>query len=243
MKFVYKDKEYTLPNTLEEITLSQRIGFYKQYGAALDEQVKQISEMPEGIERELEEQQYLMRIAVETVSFYSGIDINEVKQNIEITTIIDIYNANISVLRQQEAEIEVQEYYEFNGEKWRLGPPELMPDSKMNFNQFLSSKEIVRLMAKMGSGNWEPLPYLCAIYLRKVIDDEVEPFEDSFIEQNSERLQLMNDLPLNIALAVGFFLGSTMTICRSLSQYSNLEEGVQVQTSGSTSTDGDGSHS
>lgn len=236
MDFKYRGKKYSIPNMLEDITLGQRIEFYRQYGAELDELAKTISEMPEGQEREAEESLFMLRSAIETFSFYSGIPLEEVKESMAMEQVLNIYTANLAVLVQQEREITLLQSYNWKGEEWLIAAPELRPDSKMTFNEFITAKEIVRQMAQVGTGNWEPLPYLCAIYFRK----KDEQYQEDFVLPESERLKLMYELPLNIALSVGFFLADTMSIYSQTSLSSSRQEAMTGQTSADTSTSGDG---
>jgi hypothetical protein len=106
----------------------------------------------------------------------------------------------------------------------------------MSLNEFLHAKEIVRQLVSVGSGNWEPLPYLCAIYLRK----KGEPFTEELVTEGSERIELMKTLPLDIALSVGFFLTDTMSLYLKTSQSSNQAEEAKDPIQVSTSSDGDG---
>lgn len=194
MTFNYKGKEYKYPNTLTDITLGQRIQFDELYGHALKKQDDGIDEVAQ-----------TMLFAVQSFSFFTGIPLDEVKENIDLGQVMNVYNVSLTMLLGEESEIQLRDVYEFNGEEWHIASPSLTPDSKMTFNEFVTSKEIVRQMEQLGKGRWHSLPYLCAIYLRK----KDEPFDESKLP---ERLELMKNLPLDIALAVGFFLTDSMNI-------------------------------
>ena len=78
-------------------------------------------------------------------------------------------------------------------------------------------------MHELGAGNWDVIPYLASIYLRK----DGEKFEESWLSEGSERLELMNDLPMDIAVAVAFFLQNSMSLY--LKTFPSLQQEVQAK--------------
>jgi len=72
----------------------------------------------------------------------------------------------------------------------------------------------------LGSGKWESMLRLCAIYLRK----KGEEYKEEFLYEDSERLLLMQQLPMNIAMQVGFFLTGTMNFYLNTSKFSGNPE-------------------
>lgn len=194
MTFNFKDKEYKYPNTLSDITIGQRIAFDDLYGNSYKKQDDPIDEVAQ-----------TMLFAVQAFSFFTGIDLETVKEEFDLGQVMNVYNVSLTMLLGEESEIQLRDVYEFNGEEWVIASPDLTPDSKITFNEFVTSKEIVRQMEQLGKGRWHSLPYLCAIYLRH----KDEPFDES---KMTERVELMKTLPLDIALAVGFFLTDSMNI-------------------------------
>lgn len=235
MTIAYKDQQLSFPSSLNEITLQQRISFNEEHGKLLDERLKAIAEIKDEFERETELNQWHLENAARTFSFYTGLDLDTVANELPIADLVNVYNSEIQELIKQEQNIDLKTVYRWNDENWCINTPELKPTDKMAFNEFIVGKEIVRALHAAGKGKWETLPYLCATYLRK----EGEPFTEELVQEDSERLKLMHSLPLDIATAVGFFLTSILNIYSTISPYSNAanqKESIPAP----TSTNGDG---
>lgn len=235
MDFEYKGNKYSFPSHLSEITLGQRVSFFRTHGKELEEQAKRVEAIKDDTERGDELLLLDMDLAVREFSHYTGIPLVELKNNIDFESMWQIYSVDVAHLREQEAKLELQESYEWEGETWVIESPEIEADSKMTLNEFLHAKEIVRHMTKLGNGKWDSMPYLCAVYLRK----EGEPFTEELVKEGGERLKLMEQLPLDIAIAVGFFLSGTLSIYQSTSA-SLQRETERESTPPSTSIRGDG---
>ena len=147
-------------------------------------------------------------VAAMNFSFFSGIPLEEVEQNIAVDDVLNIYYSCFYQLFQQEEELELQPEYLWNDEFWKLESPELTFESKITFNEFITSKQIVKQMSELASGHWESLPYLACVYLKR----EDESFEEKWLAPGSERMEMMLDLPMDIAVAVAFFLQSSMSM-------------------------------
>jgi hypothetical protein len=72
MQVQINDKTFTFPSSLSEFTLGQRIDFQEQYGNELDEMLKSIIEMPEGIDKDLEVAWRLLSSHLRNVSEHSA---------------------------------------------------------------------------------------------------------------------------------------------------------------------------
>ena len=231
----FKDIEYTFPSSLADIKLSQRIEFYALHGKFLDEEASRINAIEDLFDKEAEQTQWYLDLAARSLSFYTGIPYESIRSEISIIDLLEIYNTDISQLHQQESDIDLLPSYLWDGEEWFLAAPEVLPGGPFVFNEFLHSKEIVRQLNAVGKSKWDALPYLCAIYLRK----KDEPFTEELVRDGSERLRLMQELPLSIAIAVGFFLSGTLNTYSTISLFS--EKGSQkASTPPATSTNGDG---
>ncbi len=207
LQFTYRDKTFQYPVTTAEVTLGQRVAFYEQYGKELDEAATALLSGENEEVNNADETEHVLDAACKTFSFFTEIPLQEVRQNIDVAQVYNIYNTCLhSIMADAEGDKETL-LWEWEGDTWNIAPPVLSPMSDMTFNEFLTAKEITRQLQQMGGGRWEGLPYLCAIYLRK----EGEEFNEIFVQPDSERLKIMQTLPLNIALAVGFFLSSTMS--------------------------------
>ena len=236
MEISFKGLNYQFPSSLQDITLGQRIGFYIEHGKSLDDRAKVIEALTDEFDKELERTSWHLDYAARMLSFYTGIELDTVKTEMPIVDLVHIYNTCVSVLNEQEQSVELQTAYSWQDNEWILSVPELLPNSDMNLNEFIYAKEAVRNLDSLGKSKWESLPYLCSIYLRKA----GEPFSESLVAAGSERMELMNNLPLNIAIAVGFFLTGIMNIYTNISAYSEnpaAKDSIQLP----TSTNGDGS--
>lgn len=208
MRFILNGEEYNLPTDLTEITLKQRIDYQRLHGDLLDEMFKSISDMAEGPEKEIELTGFKTELMLRTVSFFTGLDIEVLRESSFLKDIIRIYNSSVKVLFTQEDSLELETEFEWLGKIWHLYKPELENGDKMKCGQLADAKQRLKDMIKLGANQWESLKPLCVIYLLQ----EGEEYEESFLFEGSERLQLMDNLPMNIALQVGFFLLSTQNI-------------------------------
>lgn len=238
MKFEFKGHEYTFPAALSEITLGQRVSFYQIHGKELEALAKEAADTKDEFLKELAITIFNTEMAVREFAHYSGIPLEQVRNEIDIESLMSIYAIDMQLLREQESEIEAEQEYEWRGETWTLSAPELSTSNRMTLNEFLHAKEAVRQLHKLGNGKWDSLPYLCAVYLRK----KDEPFTEDLIAEGSERMKLMQELPLDIALGVAFFLSGTLRIYRT-TLASSMEEEVKAPAQQVTSTTGDGSAS
>lgn len=199
MTFNYKDKQYEFPNTLAKITLGQRIAFQEMYGD------------PKVSEDELEQLELRLLEGVQAFAFYTGIPVEEVKGTFDVNQVMNVYTAGMKMMNEEEMNLKPD-----MGD-WTIAPPEVRADAQFTFNEFLTSKEIVRQMEEVGEGKWAALPYLCAVYLRK----PGEVFDEKTLAKKAEE---MKALPLDIALAVAFFLSSTMSLYQTTLQSSSPVE-------------------
>lgn len=220
MKYTYREKVYDFPVTLSGITLRQRIEFDRLYGKRIHElQEETFLKDEDGKDLPADEVDLLYfntTIATFNFSFYSGIPLEEVEQHISIDDVLNIYFSCFHLIHQQEQELELQEDYLWNNEFWKIEAPELSFESKITFNELITSKQIVKQMHELGDGNMESLPYLAAIYLKR----EGESFEENWLKPGSGRIEMMYDLPMDIAIAVAFFLQSSMNMYLQIFQSS-----------------------
>lgn len=233
MKLTVNNQTVNVPSSLSEITLGQRIAFQQEHGDLLDEMLKSITEMEDGPEKELELTTYQFERMFRTMAFFIGCTVEALKECEFLDTIVNTYSISAQLLFEQEKSIECNQEYEFvwNKELWHLHTPELKNGDRMTFGEFIDSKQIIQDMIGLGKNRWECLLPLCAIYLRRV--DEV--YEEAFLYDDSQRLKLMENLPLDIALQVGFFLSSSLNLFRTLFQSSH-PQGLKIRESMSKNT-------
>lgn len=240
MRIQVNNREVVIPSSLSEFTLGQRIAFFEQHGRELDEMVSSIVAMPEGTDRDLEIAQLQFEKMIRTFAFFAGVSVEAVKETEYLDDIARIYHASLATLVEDEQKLEPQYTFTWKGEEWELQPPALSNGSKMTFGEFIDSKQLIKDMIEIGKGKWEYMLPICAIYLRK----KGEAYSEEFLYEGSERLELMKQLPMDIALQVGFFLTSSMNIYLNTLQSSSLPGSKdQVSTALSTITGGAGSTS
>lgn len=222
MRLVINNKECIVPSSLSEITLKQRINFQREHGDLLHEMHKSIMEMEDEDEQSLELTEWLIERALRTVSFFTGFSTESLRQSEFVEQIFGIYQASIGQVLEDEQNAEIYPEYEFawKGELWTIHVPELKNGSKMSFGEFIDSKQIVQDMLGLSKNRWECLMPLCAIFLRR----PGEPYREEYIYPGADRLQMMEDLPMDIALQVGFFLSSSLSMLGRIFQSSTIPE-------------------
>ena len=244
MEFEFKGQVHNFPSALHDITLGQRIDYHLKYGIAADERAAALANIQDEVDRGMETALWHLEEAVRHVAHYCGIDEDVLRTEAAIGDIAAVYHACMTVIREEEEGIgALTGPYQAMNETWVLAAPEVGPDNKTTFNEFLHAREITRQLYGLAKSRWEVLPHLCAVYLRH----PGEPFSESLLTDvepatGKTRVALMHDLPLDVALAVGFFLTGTMQICTSIFR-SSIPEPPRASTPLATSTNGDGSAS
>jgi hypothetical protein len=201
MVFNFKGNDYSYPATLAEITLQQRIDLHVKYGIAYENSIKELLEIEDENKRIIDEAELKILFACQCFSFFTGIPHNEIIEGSLLPQVMEIYNTTLSKIVEGEGMIQGNNPYQFNGETWNIPSPQLQPNSKIIFNEFITSKEIVRQLEQAGKGKWLSLLYLSCIYFRKID----EPFSEGLLAEDGERMKLMQNLPLDKAIAVGYF--------------------------------------
>lgn len=205
MQFSFNHNTYTIPTSLAEITLGQRIDFDAWHKKNMAAQEKKIASMQEGIEKETEQFMYQIELLCNSFSFFTGIDIAEIKEHIDLGQLCNLFLPCFRALFETQEDISLQSTYLWKDEIWELASPHVDYKSAMTFNEFLTAKQVIKSLHDLGEGNWTALQYLCAIFLRK----KGEAFEESFATEDGERFKDMRELPMDIALSVAFFLSSS----------------------------------
>jgi uncharacterized coiled-coil protein SlyX len=217
MIYLHNNIEYFYPASLADITLKQRIELHLKYGIAFQENIKLINEIEDEQAKSIELAQAQLEYICQCFSYFTTIPIDTIQEELPLQEVSAIYNDSISKALTEEGKIEIKSSYEFAGCKWVVANPQLQPNSKITFNEFLTSKEIVRQLEQLGKGKWYSLLYLCCIYFRK----EGEAFDEALAENDGERMKLLLKLPMDVALSVGFFLSSLMNTYLNTLVYSS----------------------
>jgi hypothetical protein len=205
MEFLFQNKKHNFPSSTSDITLGQRIEFANLYEKDILQKQKEIQSSE--IVDEIDLTENFLDMACKSFAYFASIDLDDALK-IPINQILNVYDNCLKLILTEQEEVELTNEFVWKNEVWVLGNTNLGYESEMTFNEFLSSKQIVKSMFDLGNGHWDALPYLCTIYLRK----ENEEFQESWMIEGSERIELMKSLPLDIALQVGFFLKSSMSM-------------------------------
>lgn len=206
MRIIINGQEKNVPSSLSEITLWQRIQFQEEHGHLLEKMAESITAMQDGPDKELETIHFHFEKMFRTVAFFTGIDVEVIKESEFIDELAEIYYSTAAVIFEEEKDIQIQPEYEFAGELWEIQPPELTNGSKMTFGELVDSKQIVKDMIELGKGRWGYMLQLCAIFFRK----KGESYSKEFVYEGSDRMELLKSLPMDKAIAVGFFLTGTL---------------------------------
>jgi hypothetical protein len=240
MRLTINGNQVVIPTSLTEFTLGQRIAFQEEYGNDLDAWLQKILSMEEGLDKELEVAEFQIEKMFRTFAFFTGCTPEALKESEFVDDIANIYYACMSVLFESEDEVKIEQQYSWRGEVWVIHPPHLKQDSKMKFGEFIDAKQIVKDLSDLGKSQWDKLLRLCAIYLRKP-DEE---YQEAFMYENSERIELMKHLPMDIAMGVGFFLTASMHLYMNhFRSFSPAEQKEVVASLLNISKDGVGSTS
>lgn len=218
MEFAYKNKKYKFPTSLREITLRQRIEFDAVYGKQILEEQNLVYKKDDNSEAlpvdQVEEMLFKIATANKNFSFFTGIPLTEVERDIPIETVLTIYHACFHVLYEEQENITLEEQYFWKDEFWQIEKPQLTYQSEITFNELIVSKQIVKQMHDLGAGHWESMPFLAAIFLKR----EGEVFDENWLAPDSERVKEMYELPMDVAIAVGFFLAISTSLYTKTSQ-------------------------
>ena len=226
MQLTINDTVHDVPFDLSIITLEKYLAYYEKYGRELDKHLEQlISKKYEGDEadqellRQIDIDSHLDTEAISWFSFWSGIDLFEVKDLPIIQPLLTEYRVLRFLLKESLDQVfELPLDIEWQGETWNIQDFKVNPANEMSFNEIITSKEVMRQIMAVGKCKWDALPYLCAVFLRK----KGEAFSDELIHEGSKRMELFKQLPMEYAMLVAFFLTSCVDFWSNTS--ASLEE-------------------
>ncbi len=203
MKIIVNDREVNLPISHQEVTIGQVIDFDDQYGREFKERFQKISEIEDDFEMEVELASYNFDLAMTLFAFFAGATVEAVKESRQyVDEIFKIGNDILKPLIYEHPTVDDQQrLFEWNGDIWALPEPLLIHGSPMTFGEFIDAKQLIKDQIEVGVDKLEYLPKICAIFLRR----QDEAYAESFLYENSHRLQLMHSLPMDIAAAVSVF--------------------------------------
>ena len=233
MDITVNDINYTIPFDVSQISLADFLDYYRQYGRELDKEMAAVNEKQYEGDEETAALMHTLAIdsqldkeALAWFSFWTKKDFMNAGDVPNVGELIIWYKTFKPLLIQsQEASMDaLEKRIEWNDAVWEIQPHTVTPTSKMSFNEIITSKEIIRQVYAIGQNSWDALPYLCAVFFRK----QGELFEDIFIVEGSERLELMKTLPLSIALQVSFFLASCVSTWKTRLAFSEKVEDLEM---------------
>ncbi|HRO97571.1 MAG TPA: hypothetical protein PLY79_10955 [Ferruginibacter sp.] len=216
-------EEKHVPSSLEMITLGKFIEWYETYGSKLDKELQEIldKEYDHELQLEFAIEEHLLNEAIAWYSYFTGYDFSIVKNSNQGDELLIQYKIIRGLLKEHEQNTtEFPTKIQWNGEDWMIQNFVVDPKSEMTFNEIITSKEVMRQLHSLGLGKWHSLLYLSCIFFRKVD----EPFLDELIYEDGERMNQLRNLPMNIAMTVGFFLRSCVDTWKSTFQFSSQEE-------------------
>lgn len=235
MEILIDKTRHIIPFDLSNITIGEYVEYYDLYGRALDDKLKEIVERDyskqigdeemQFLNKEIDVQNHMDQEALSWIAFWSKSDITVLKSSKSIEPLLYQYRVMRFQIKDQEEQAKVfPQFIDWNDEQWEIQDFVVDPASGMTFNEVITSKEVIRQLASLGKGRWDSLPYLCCIFLRK----KGEPFKDGFIQDTGERMKLMQTLPLNHALTVGFFLSICVNSWETTFQFSAPAEEAET---------------
>jgi len=185
------------PTKLEQITLRQWVDFYNMYGKDLEKRFADIQKMPEGEDRNNEYMLYDWDNTLYTYSYYTGIPMDKVMKMDLKAVIMEQGSAFIS-LKKEEVRLTYRDVYEWNGHQWMIQPIYMSTSEKLTYEQFQKTQDLALIISDLQDGKQEAIYCLCAAYLRRINEE----FTEDLVHPSSNRVKLMQSLPLNLALRV-----------------------------------------
>lgn len=220
MNIILNDTTISLPESPADVTLGDRIRFQQEYGNRLDAILKDVLDDKDAEERRLTLTHYRFEKAISLFAFFTNCTEDAVRELEDIDFIEHVYNECLSKVFEEPEEKSFSNEITWNDELWSLPPAVVLNGSLMTFGEFIDSKQSVSSLVDAGKSRWDILLNVCAIYLRK----KDEPYREEFLYEDSERMRLMETLPFNLALEVGFFLTKYQNTCQKIFRYSSLQK-------------------
>jgi hypothetical protein len=228
ISILLNDQPILIPQSLDEFTLGERARFQREHGIELFKLLQQAQAIKDKADKEIFEVHYMYESMFRAFSFFTGVDIDVLKQCDFVDEIARCYHNWIKPLFNEDTGAELKRSFSWLDEEWTLPDPELTQGSPMTFGEFIDAKQFVKNIADDGGSKWDYLPAIATIYLRK----KGEKYSEHFLYEDSERLRAMEKLPMSIAVQVGFFLSCTTSSSMTISRSSgNPEQRIRVSRS------------
>lgn len=208
MQITINDTAFEVPFDTSKITLGQFMQYHDEYGRDLNKLLSNLQkkEFEDETEKIIELDDFLNKEALAWFSFWTKTDLFEVQDEPFTAPLLQAYRQLRSLIMPEEAKFPLE--VQFNNETWMIPDYKVTPASTIDFNEIVTPKEILRQLKTLEKDKYDALPYLCAIFFRK----KNERFADEMVDNEGERMTLMNTLTLNVAFQVAFFLNSYQNI-------------------------------
>ena len=179
MTITINDKECNVPFDLSAIVLGEYRQFISQYGKLIEQ------------DPDCE--------PLAWYSFWTGFDLFLVKDEPFVKPAIERYHILATEILKNETELvpDVTERIAWNDEYWSF-QDFIVDRTIMSYNEIVWSREFLKLSFLFKRNPWAAMPSLCAIFFRK-INEPMFIHGDTVFES---RVQMMERLPMNIAMAI-----------------------------------------
>lgn len=212
MKIHVDKKEYYVPFDADAIPLGKYMEYHNEFGKALDKELDEIVKSTKSDDDKiLALDDHLDKEAISWFSFWTKLPLHEAMGTPAVLPLFEAYRQLRQLFQYSPESAEFPLEVEWGGEMWGIQDFKVNPASEMCFNEIITSKEVMRQVKHLEEGKWTAVPYLCAVFFRKI----GEKFVDELIHEGSERLSLMKTLPLSYAIQVSFFLSVCVNIWSS----------------------------
>jgi hypothetical protein len=214
MIITINDNQVAIPSSKDEFTLGQRIAYDREHGSLLNQMMESITAMEDETEKRIELMEFHFEKMFRVFSFFTGIPVDVLKESDFIEQVAEIYHMVLMPVIDYAEPKESQKEFLFDNDTWILPAAELKHGDKTSFGEIIDCKQRVCDMAEMELPLSEMLLPVSAIYLRKKDED----YQEEFLFEGSERLALMEKLPMSIVEHVAFFLKSLMRSSMTISR-------------------------
>jgi hypothetical protein len=201
MIITINDNQVAIPSSKDEFTLGQRIAYDREHGSLLNQMMESITAMEDETEKRIELMEFHFEKMFRVFSFFTGIPVDVLKESDFIEQVAEIYHMVLMPVIDYAEPKESQKEFLFDNDTWILPAAELKHGDKTSFGEIIDCKQRVCDMAEMELPLSEMLLPVSAIYLRKKDED----YQEEFLFEGSERLALMEKLPMSIVEHVAFF--------------------------------------
>lgn len=227
--FEVNGKEYSLPDSLSEVTLDRFIDFQEKVYGKKPETLEEAENLNDPEERKA----FISTLSTEEIEgawfnyyvlyvmYFTELE-EDVAGKISKEGILELYNLIYKLLRVDFVEMES---FEHKGDTYYLpkAPENYIAKTKLYMQgstsiEFITAMQYDKYAQKFGNSDWAVYPYIIATICRK--KDEQLPLDVNEREQFLEsRAKLFKDLTLDKAFNVAFFLLNRKA---QLKEYSSL---------------------